>query len=217
MRWFPCIAYFNGTRATSNGGRYYNKRFKAEAEKRGLKIEYAQYIGYSVTSPTDRFIEVIRENGLCAEPDHCRATGSVRLPPVVGEGTGADGGSLGKKKSSTRKYVCQHCGISVGATEQNTARQDEIMRQLRVEKVYMDKLSRKDTARPEWQEMMKFVRVGDVVVAESISRLARNTKDLLDLIEQLEKKNVQCISQKEVIDTSRAAGKFMLTIFGAAF
>ena len=68
----------NGIRDTSNGGRYHNKRFKAEAEKRDLKIEYAQYIGYSVTSPTDRFIEVTKKNGLCAEIDHCRTTGSVR-------------------------------------------------------------------------------------------------------------------------------------------
>ena len=95
-----------------------NKQFKAETEKRDLKIEYAQYIGYSVTSPTDRFIEVIKKNGLCAEIDHCRTTGSVRPPPAVGGvGTGVSGGSLGKKKASTRKYVCQHCGISVRATK----------------------------------------------------------------------------------------------------
>ena len=69
--------------------------------------------------------------------------------------------------------------------------------------------------RPFLQEMMNFVREGDSVVVESISRFARNTKDLLELTEQLSNKRVQFISQKENIDTNTPAGKFMLTIFGA--
>ena len=69
--------------------------------------------------------------------------------------------------------------------------------------------------RPFLQEMMNFVREGDSVVVESISRFARNTKDLLELTEQLSNKHVQFISQKENIDTNTPAGKFMLTIFGA--
>ncbi len=53
--------------------------------------------------------------------------------------------------------------------------------------------------RPFLQEMMNFVREGDSVVVESISRFARNTKDLLELTEQLSNKHVQFISQKEKI------------------
>ena len=53
------------------------------------------------------------------------------------------------------------------------------------------------------------------VLVESISRFARNTKDLLELVEQLTAKGVEFISQKESIDTSTPTGKFMLTIFGA--
>ena len=52
-------------------------------------------------------------------------------------------------------------------------------------------------------------------IVESISRFARNTKDLLELVEQLTAKGVEFISQKESIDTSTPTGKFMLTIFGA--
>ena len=63
--------------------------------------------------------------------------------------------------------------------------------------------------------MLEFVRKGDVVIVESISRFARNTKDLLELVEQLTAKGVEFISQKESIDTSTPTGKFMLTIFGA--
>lgn len=105
--------------------------------------------------------------------------------------------------------------VRVSTKEQNTTRQEEIMKSLGVNKVYIDKMSGKDTKRPALQEMMNFVREGDSVVVESISRFARNTKDLLELTEQLNNKHVQFVSQKENIDTNTPAGKFMLTIFGA--
>ncbi len=63
--------------------------------------------------------------------------------------------------------------------------------------------------------MMNFVRNGDTVIVESISRFARNTRDLLDLVEQLTAKGVEFVSKKEAIDTTTPSGKFMLTIFGA--
>jgi DNA invertase Pin-like site-specific DNA recombinase len=50
---------------------------------------------------------------------------------------------------------------------------------------------------------------------ESVSRFARNTKDLLDLIDRLTAKGVEFVSQKEHIDTTTPTGKFMLTVFGA--
>lgn len=105
--------------------------------------------------------------------------------------------------------------IRVSTKEQNTARQDELMKSLGVERVYLDKMSGKDMDRPQLQNMLGFVREGDSVIVESISRFARNTKDLLELTEQLNNKHVRFISQKERIDTNTPAGKFMLTIFGA--
>ena len=96
--------------------------------------------------------------------------------------------------------------VRISTREQNTARQDVLMEQLGVERVYTDKLSGKNTERPELQKMMDFVREGDVVVVESFSRFARNLRDLLDLTETLKKKGVQFISQKERIDTSGPAG-----------
>lgn len=89
------------------------------------------------------------------------------------------------------------------------------MQRLEAEKVYCDKQSGKDTDRPELRKMMDFVREGDIVVVESISRSARNTQDLLELCGQLRAKGVQFISQKEAIDTNTSSGHFMLTIFGA--
>ena len=105
--------------------------------------------------------------------------------------------------------------VRISTREQNTARQDVLMEKLGVERVFTDKLSGKDTQRPELQKMMDFVREGDVVVVESFSRFARNTRDLLDLTATLEEKGVRFISQKEAIDTKGPAGKLMLTIFGA--
>ena len=90
------------------------------------------------------------------------------------------------------------------------------MRELGVEKVFVDRMSGKSADRPELKAMMAFVRQGDTVVVESISRFARNTKDLLELVEQLTAKGVEFISKKEAIDTTTPTGKFMLTM-GVAY
>ena len=105
--------------------------------------------------------------------------------------------------------------IRISTTDQNTARQEVLMQELGVEQVYIDRMSGKNTDRPELKRMMNYVREGDVVIVESISRFARNTKDLLLLVEQLTAKQVEFISKKEAIDTTTPTGKFMLTVFGA--
>lgn len=89
------------------------------------------------------------------------------------------------------------------------------MKELGVERIFIDRQSGKDTSRPELKRMMDFVREGDVVIVESISRFARNTRDLLELVEQLTEKKVEFISKKEALDTSTPSGRFVLTIFGA--
>ena len=105
--------------------------------------------------------------------------------------------------------------IRISTEDQNTARQEVLMQQLGVDEVFVDKLSGKNTDRPELKRMMTYVRRGDTVVVESISRFARNTRDLLDLMEELSEKEVAFVSQKEAIDTTTPTGKFMLTVFGA--
>jgi len=105
--------------------------------------------------------------------------------------------------------------IRISTVGQNTARQEVLMQELGVEKVFIDRMSGKNTDRPQLKEMMIFVRQGDTVIVESISRFARNTRDLLELVEQLTKKGVEFVSRKENIDTTTPTGKFMLTIFGA--
>lgn len=105
--------------------------------------------------------------------------------------------------------------IRISTTDQNTARQEVLMQELGVDKVYIDRMSGKNMDRPELKRMMNFVRNGDTVIVESISRFARNTRDLLELVEQLTAKQVEFASKKEAIDTTTPTGKFMLTVFGA--
>ena len=105
--------------------------------------------------------------------------------------------------------------IRVSTAEQNSIRQEVLMEDLGADQVFIDRMSGKTMDRPALKRMMSFVREGDTVIVESISRFARNTRDLLELVEQLTAKNVEFISKKEAIDTSTATGKFMLTVFGA--
>lgn len=105
--------------------------------------------------------------------------------------------------------------IRVSTAEQNTARQEILMEQLGVDKIYIDRMSGKSKDRPQLKDMLTFVRAGDTVIVESISRFARNTRDLLELVDALTEKGVEFISKKENIDTTTPAGKFMLTVFAA--
>jgi DNA invertase Pin-like site-specific DNA recombinase len=89
------------------------------------------------------------------------------------------------------------------------------MKELGAEKVYIDVASGKNTDRPQLKAMMEFVREGDTLIVESISRFARNTRDLLALVDQLTEKKVVFVSKKEAIDTNTPTGRFMLTVFGA--
>lgn len=105
--------------------------------------------------------------------------------------------------------------IRVSTAEQNTVRQEVLMEELGVEQVFIDKMSGKNKNRPELKKLLAFARKGDAVIVESISRFARNTRDLLDMLDQLTSKDVEFISKKENIDTKTPTGKFMLTVFGA--
>ena len=107
--------------------------------------------------------------------------------------------------------------IRVSTVEQNEARQLEAMKSKGIEKYFTEKVSAKDTNRPQLQAMLDFVRDGDVVYIHDFSRLARSTKDLLDIIERLHAKGVSLISNKEAIDTSTPQGKLMVTMLGAIY
>ena len=105
--------------------------------------------------------------------------------------------------------------VRCSTIEQNEARQLKMAEEQNAEKVFVDKASGKNTDRAAFKEMMAFVRAGDTVVVESISRIARNTRDLLSIVSELTEKGVEFVSLKENIDTTTPHGRFMLTVFGA--
>jgi DNA invertase Pin-like site-specific DNA recombinase len=105
--------------------------------------------------------------------------------------------------------------VRVSTAAQSTDRQEDAMSILGVEKLFTEKVSGKNANRPELKKMLEFIREGDVVVVSEISRLARSTKDLLNIIDTLQEKKVGFVSMKEAIDTNTAQGRFILTIFAA--
>ena len=106
--------------------------------------------------------------------------------------------------------------IRVSTQEQNEARQIEGLKKYDIEKTFIEKVSGKNiTDRPELQSLLDFVREGDTVYIHDFSRLARSTKDLLEIVERLTDKGVHLVSNKENVDTSTPTGKLMLTMIGA--
>ena len=105
--------------------------------------------------------------------------------------------------------------IRVSTEHQETARQQEIMVNYGVDRIFSEKISGANTDRPQLKAMLDYVREGDTLYVESISRLGRSTKDLLNIIDSLTAKGVTLISNKENIDTNSPTGKFMLTVFAA--
>ncbi|MBP8994276.1 MAG: recombinase family protein [Bacteroidales bacterium] len=81
--------------------------------------------------------------------------------------------------------------VRVSTIEQNETRQFTVMEQYNVEKIFHEKISGKNVERPTLKEMIQFVRKGDTLIIESYSRLARSTKDLLNIFEELNSKGAK--------------------------
>lgn len=105
--------------------------------------------------------------------------------------------------------------IRVSTIDQNTDRQQIALSELGIKKLFIEKVSGKNTERSQFKKMMEYIREGDILYIESISRLARSTRDLLSIVQQVQDKKVDLVSLKENIDTATPQGRFVLTIFGA--
>ena len=105
--------------------------------------------------------------------------------------------------------------VRVSTVEQNEERQLEGLKKYNIEKWFNEKVSAKDTNRPKLKELLEFAREGDTVYIWDFSRLARSTKDLLDIVDIMNDKGINLISIKENLDTTTATGKLMLTMIGA--
>ena len=105
--------------------------------------------------------------------------------------------------------------VRVSPAEQNEARQIEALKKHSIEKWFTEKISGKSMDRPQLQSMLDYVREGDTVYIHDFSRLARSTKDLLEIVERLQAKGVHLVSNKENLDTGTPTGKLMLTMIAA--
>ena len=105
--------------------------------------------------------------------------------------------------------------VRVSTAEQNEQRQIDALAKHDIERWFTEKVSGKDTNRPQLQAMLEFAREGDTIYVHDFSRLARSTSDLLRIVELLQRKKIHLVSNKENIDTSTPTGKLMLTMIGA--
>lgn len=108
----------NDIQDTSRGNTYHNKKFKEKAESVGLIIDHDPRIGFSITSPSDNLILYICGQGW--NDIMLNRNEYTRISTGVGTATGSGGVPAqppAKKPSSTRKYICPKCKMSVRATK----------------------------------------------------------------------------------------------------
>lgn len=98
---------------------------------------------------------------------------------------------------------------------QNLDRQMDALKKYGVDIIYNEKITGTKKDRPELTKMLERMTANDTVVVESLSRLGRSTKDLIDLTELFEQKGVHLVSLKESIDTSTSTGKLLFTLMSA--
>ncbi|EGA8148559.1 recombinase family protein [Salmonella enterica] len=105
--------------------------------------------------------------------------------------------------------------IRVSSVQQNTERQ---LDGVELDKVFSEKLSGKNTERPQLKAMIDYVREGDTVHVHELSRLGRNVKDLLSIIDTLKEKGVSVHFHKERLTTgaeSNAISNMMLNVLSS--
>lgn len=108
--------------------------------------------------------------------------------------------------------------IRVSSESQNTARQRKSLKEAGCEVFYEEKISGKNTDRPQLKEMLEELQSGDVVMIHEISRLSRSVKDLLEIVESIKEKGASLKSLNEAwLDTTNdnPMNEFLLNIFGS--
>ena len=103
----------------------------------------------------------------------------------------------------------------VSTDAQNLDRQLDALKRYGIDKLYCEKMSGTKKSRPELDRMMKEIEDGDTIVIESLSRLGRSVKNLAELMEVFNSRNIRLISLKETIDTTSSTGRLLFTILSS--
>lgn len=103
----------------------------------------------------------------------------------------------------------------VSTDAQNLDRQLDALKKYGIDKLYCEKMSGTKKSRPELDRMMKEIEDGDTIVIESLSRLGRSVKNLAELMEVFNSRNIRLISLKETIDTTSPTGRLLFTILSS--
>lgn len=103
----------------------------------------------------------------------------------------------------------------VSTVDQNLDRQKDALITYGIDKMYCEKISGTKKSRPELDTMLSDLEEGDTIVIESLSRLGRSVKNLAELMELFNAKNVRLISLKETIDTTSSTGKLLFAILSS--
>ncbi|MCA9893121.1 MAG: recombinase family protein [Anaerolineae bacterium] len=103
----------------------------------------------------------------------------------------------------------------VSTQDQNPELQLDALNAAGCEKIFTEKMSGAKRDRPELIAALEYVRAGDTLVVWKMDRLARSLKQLIETIEDLEKREIGFRSLTEAIDTTTSSGKLVFHIFGA--
>lgn len=112
-----------------------------------------------------------------------------------------------------KNFIFGYARVSTDA--QNLDRQLDALKKYGVDVIYNEKMTGTKKDRPELNKMIERMTEGDTVVIESLSRLGRSTKDLIELTELFKSKGVRLVSLKESIDTESSTGKLLFTLMSA--
>jgi DNA invertase Pin-like site-specific DNA recombinase len=112
-----------------------------------------------------------------------------------------------------KNFIFGYARVSTEA--QNLDRQLDALKKYGVDHIYNEKLTGTKRDRPELVKMLDRMTGGDTIVVESLSRLGRSVKDLIDLTELLHSRGVNLVSLKESIDTNTSTGKLLFTLMSA--
>lgn len=112
-----------------------------------------------------------------------------------------------------KNYIFGYARVST--EQQNLDRQLDALQKYGCDIIYNEKMTGIKRNRPELAKLLDRMTEGDTVVIESLSRLGRSTKDLIELTELLQSKGVHLVSLKESIDTSTSTGKLLFTLMSA--